>query len=56
MSDAYQQLVQQISEIGQLESVEAILDWDQETYMPPKGVNARAEQLSLLARLIHDRR
>jgi carboxypeptidase Taq len=33
----------------------AVLHWDQETYMPDGAVQERADQLSLLSGLIHDR-
>jgi carboxypeptidase Taq len=33
----------------------AVLHWDQETYMPDGAVRERADQLSLLSGLIHDR-
>jgi carboxypeptidase Taq len=42
-------------EAGTLGSVAALVGWDQETYMPHGGARARAEQSSLLARLIHER-
>lgn len=32
-----------------------VLEWDQETYMPPGGVQGRAEQLSTLLKLAHVR-
>ena len=35
--------------------IAALLGWDQMTYMPPKGIQSRAEQLSLLSRLIHEK-
>ena len=38
---------------GTLGSVAALVGWDQETYMPASGAHARAEQSSLLARLMH---
>ncbi|HEU5060577.1 MAG TPA: carboxypeptidase M32 [Kofleriaceae bacterium] len=38
-----------------LESCSALLDWDAETYLPPGGVDVRAEQQALLARLEHER-
>jgi len=44
-----------VKEIKLLGSANALLSWDQETYMPPKGGAWRAEQLSLLAGLVHDR-
>jgi carboxypeptidase Taq len=56
MADAYQEFLVKTREIGQLEAVESLLDWDLETQMPPNGIHNRADQLSLLARLIHDRR
>lgn len=45
-----------IRETGVLESCAALLDWDAEVNMPPKGLTLRAEQLSLLSRLAHERR
>jgi carboxypeptidase Taq len=39
-----------------LETVQFLLNWDQETYMPPAGAAHRAEQQSALAALIHERR
>ncbi len=56
MPTAYDTLLGLIREMGQLESVESVLDWDQETFMPPNGLPARAEQLSLIAGLVHERR
>jgi carboxypeptidase Taq len=42
-------------EVGHLEKAAAVLQWDQETYLPPKGVEDRAEQLALLERIAHER-
>ena len=42
-----------LAEVTDLSRAAALLEWDQETYMPPGGVNARAEQLSTLLRLAH---
>jgi len=44
-----------IAEIRDLASVAALLSWDQETYMPAKGLPARAEQLATLQGLQHER-
>lgn len=33
----------------------AVLGWDQETYMPEKGVEERADQLSLLEGILHEK-
>lgn len=38
-----------------LKSVAALLAWDQETYMPRAGGDARAEQMALLAGMMHER-
>lgn len=32
----------------------AVLGWDQQTYMPPGGADARAEQLATLSKLAHE--
>lgn len=51
----YDQLRAYAHKTGTLSSVSALLAWDQETYMPPAGVEARAEQSSMLAEMIHQR-
>lgn len=38
-----------------LRSIAALLGWDQETYMPKGGGEARAEQMALLAGMMHER-
>ena len=42
-------------EICLLRHAEAVLGWDQETHLPARGVEERAEQLALLRGLIHER-
>ena len=42
-------------EAATLGSVAQLASWDQETYMPNAAAEGRAEQASLLARLIHER-
>lgn len=49
------ELIDRLREINDLESISAILDWDQATYMPPGGAEARARQLATLERLTHIR-
>ena len=53
---AYDQLRAHARETGVLNAVEALLGWDQETYMPSAGAASRAEQSSALAGIIHERR
>lgn len=55
MQDAYEELMTRVTDVGRLHSIEALLDWDQETYMPGDGVAARAEQAALIAAIAHDR-
>ena len=56
MSDAYATLLERIKDIGKLEAIDALLEWDQDTYMPAKGVAVRAEMAALVAALKHERR
>jgi carboxypeptidase Taq len=52
----YDQFLTLVRESNLLSSIEALLDWDSETFMPPAGLAARAEQLALVATLAHQRR
>src|SRR5436190_23422053 len=45
---AYQELLEQTREAALLASCIALLDWDEETYMPHSGVEHRSRQLALL--------
>jgi carboxypeptidase Taq len=53
--DAYDELIRRVREETLLTSCEALLEWDEETYMPSGGVENRSEQLALLAGLLHER-
>lgn len=50
MSDT---LLELAAEIQDLESAQAVLNWDQGTHMPPEGGDRRARVLATLAREIH---
>ena len=52
---AYRELIRLHRERALLESCAALLEWDAETYLPPRGVELRADQQALLARLEHER-
>jgi carboxypeptidase Taq len=54
-SDKLQQFKAILAEVTDLSRAAAVLEWDQETYMPPGGVESRSEQLSTLVRLSHVR-
>jgi len=56
MSDTYNRFIEKVREIGQLEAIEQLLEWDQETNMPERGLAARAEHMALAARMKHERR
>lgn len=51
---AYDELAERLRRIGALEQVAGVLNWDQETQMPPKGGAQRAEQAAAVASAIHD--
>lgn len=53
MSEKYEQLKTRLGRVVDLSRSAAILGWDQETYMPDGGAEARAEQLSTLSGLAH---
>jgi carboxypeptidase Taq len=55
MSAKVEQLRTILAEVTDLSRAAALLEWDQETYMPPGGVTARSEQISTLRRLAHAR-
>jgi carboxypeptidase Taq len=53
--NAHDSLVRHLKEIGTLKSVSAVLNWDERTQLPPKGGESRADQIALLATLVHGR-
>jgi carboxypeptidase Taq len=55
MADALQRLKAILAEVADIHRAGAVLDWDQETYMPRGGVHNRAEQLSTLSEVAHRR-
>ena len=50
---AYGHLRARAREIGLLQSTAALLAWDQQTFMPPKALDFRAEQLSYFSGKTH---
>lgn len=50
-----QELKQRLMEVGDLQGIDALLNWDQSTYMPDGGADARARQSALINRLAHER-
>ena len=53
-ADLYQAYVTRMQRIADLKYSSAVLQWDQETYMPPKGAQYRGQQLATLSELSHE--
>src|SRR5207248_1332829 len=51
---AIAELRELVTKISDLHHATGVLAWDQETYMPAGGLEARARQLSTLSRLAHE--
>ena len=49
------ELKARLLEVNDLGSAAAVLRWDQATYMPPGGAEARGRQMATLGRLAHER-
>ena len=49
----YDELMAKLKELTLLASAGSVLHWDQQTYMPPAGVQLRADQLGVLAGVTH---
>ncbi|MEM0962501.1 MAG: carboxypeptidase M32 [Bacteroidota bacterium] len=52
---ALDSLRQRLSETADLAHAAAVLEWDQETYMPAGGADGRGRQIATLRRLAHER-
>jgi len=55
MEDKLRELRTRLTEVDDLNKAAAVLDWDQSTYMPPGGGEARARQLATLGRLAQEK-
>lgn len=51
---ALELLKERFASISDVHAAAALLSWDQETHMPPAGVNLRSEQLATLSRVSHE--
>lgn len=54
MSTPYETLNARLSDLVSLSNIEALVSWDQQTYMPPGATAAKARHLELLSRLAHE--
>src|SRR5574340_861952 len=50
-----QELRTRLLEVGDLNHINALLGWDQSTYMPPGGAEARGRQSALLSRMAQEK-
>lgn len=53
-ADLYSEYVSLMQKAADISNAAAVLEWDQETYMPPKGAENRGRQLATLASQAHD--
>ena len=49
------ELIRRLLEISDLNAASALLSWDQATYLPKRGVAARARQSAIVRRLAHEK-
>ena len=49
-----QELKKRLASVEDLHRASALLGWDQQTYMPPRGAAGRAEQLATLDKIAHE--
>lgn len=49
----YNDYKQQLQKIADIKYATAVLQWDQETYLPPKGAEARGRQIATLSEIAH---
>jgi carboxypeptidase Taq len=55
MSQALHELRERLAEIADLSDAAGLLGWDQQTMMPARAAEQRAEQLGTLGRIVHER-
>jgi carboxypeptidase Taq len=51
----YDQLLESLRQADVLRSVTGLLSWDQETMLPRRGTELRAEQVAMLSSMVHER-
>lgn len=53
-AELYNEYCEYMKRVADVRYAAAVLQWDQETYMPEKGANGRARQLATLSELAHE--
>jgi carboxypeptidase Taq len=51
--ELYEKYQKEMHRIADLRNANAVLQWDQETYLPPKGAALRGQQISTISELSH---
>jgi len=54
MSVAFEELRSRLADINALKAAASMMEWDQQTYMPPGGAEARSEHLGRLSKMAHE--
>ena len=54
MNEKFEELRHRLAEVKDLRRTIDLLEWDQETMMPPKGIEARAHMLATVERVAHE--
>ena len=54
MADPFEDLKDRLAALADLRNVSQLLDWDQQTMMPPRGALTRAETAATIQRIGHD--
>ena len=55
-SDSLKKILEHVRQTAMLQSTMSMLEWDQNTGLPPSAAEYRADQLTLLAGMVHQRR
>lgn len=55
MQSKFKELKTRLLEVNDIRSAAGLLHWDQSTYMPPGGAEARARQTATLSRIAHEK-
>jgi carboxypeptidase Taq len=54
IAEPFEQLHERMAALADLRNVAQLLDWDQQTMMPPRGASTRAEEAATIQRISHD--
>ena len=55
MNNNYSQYKTTLQKIADIKYASAVLQWDQETYLPPKGGDIRGRQIATLSEIAHEK-